>query len=379
MRKHDRIALNEKMKEVYFTCNQSLSACFGTTETFIQFEVETAGIDKIHDMFLLLNLTNTLESGNSTGTIFLPTFYWFSRCEIYQNGSLLFIKYPEPNLLETIVDKGDNYIIQNASALASGSSLNTISYSGTTLVAGTRNFFISLQDEFEQSKIPISLAGKITYKFYLPPYSGIQTTTTSTFTLNNAQLYIKYAELDPLQSALMKRGHSKPKVFPIVDYDYFQRTYSATTANTRILEQLQNSRGSVAGLLFFHRRTGHAQYTQTYLALSDFSITDEQNNPIGVRNYPMVLFNKDNSENFPDTRIFASLNLYFKSYCSHPEMTLKTSADTGSLDFSDNHHIEINPSTTAYNTELVVYTYKYAFLTLYPNGRFEKTMEPSGR
>lgn len=58
-------------------------------------------------------------------------------------------------------------------------------------------------------------------------------------------------------------------------------------------------------------------------------------------------------------------------------MTLKTSADTGSMDFSDNFKIEFNPSTTAYSSELVVYSYKYAYLTVYPNGNIEITREPT--
>ena len=378
MRKNDRIALNEKTKEVYFTCNQSLSSCFGGSETYIQFEVEPSGIDKIHDIFLYLNITNTLAAGNSTGTLLLPTFWFFNRCEIYCAGVHLFTKYPEPNLLETVIDKADNFFIINASALNVGSSLNTLSYStpSTALTASTRNFFIPIMDEFEQSKIPISLCKKLIYKFYLPAGANIQTTTADTITLNNAQLYIKYSENDPLQTALLRRGHTKPKVFPIVDYDYFQKTYSSTTANTRIIEQLQNGKGSIAGLLFFHRRIGNA-YTQSYNAITDMSILDDQNAPVGVRNYPMVLFTKDQSELFPDTRIFASLNLYFKSYCAHPEMTLKTSADTGSMDFSDNFKIEFNPSTTAYSSELVVYSYKYAYLTVYPNGNIEITREPT--
>jgi len=371
MRKNDRVQLNEHIKEMYLTCNQSLSSCYGSAQTFLQFEVETSEIDKMKDMYLLLNVTN----GSGSGTAFHPTFYWFDRIEIYCGGKLLFTRYPDPNLIECVLTKGDNWIVNNYSALAiTSANINTVYFLGSTVSASsTADYIVPIMDEFQQSNVPLSLCKKITYKVYLPPGTSIQT-TTDTITLNSASLYIKYSQADVVAGVLLRKHHTHSKVIPIVNYEYFQKTYATTTSGTRITEQLINSRGNVAGLLYLLRRTGTA-YLQTLIAIADHSVLNDTNSPIGVRNYKSACLLKDESEQFSDTRLFRSLNFYFKSFCSYPDITLKHSSDTGGLDFSDNFKLEINPATSSNPVELVVYTYKYGYLVIEPDGSLRVVME----
>jgi hypothetical protein len=224
------------------------------------------------------------------------------------------------------------------------------------------------------SKIPISLCKPLRYRFYLPPGTSIQT-TTDTITLNSAQLYIKYADIDTMADQNLKAKHTHTKVFPIVDYTQFSQPYTTTTANTRIITTLQNSKGNVMGLLYLLRRTGTA-YLQTLLAISDHSILDQGNSPIGVRNYKSMLLLKDESEEFADIRLFRALNFYFKSFSSYPELSIRNSNDTGGLVFStDTYKLEINPPTSANPVDLVIYTYRYGYLMIDPDGSVRVTFE----
>lgn len=344
-----------------------------TNSTYVDFDLNAAGVHRIDNVFFSVTITNT-DAVNAL--LLMPLSFLINRVELLCNSATVATLYSQDLFLQTLMSDSEMLAVRGLSeGFVVNPTTGALTADTTTLAAlASRTYSLPIHSFLSQAFMPILKTNNAKIRVYFNAGSTlVQSTSVAAYTsisYGTPLIHIQgrvYGR--KTLERLMEEYRKAPHMARCIIRREQRINVGAVTAGSEYQQLLGALTGSYSLLRFSLLPSGAQQENQiAYRQLSEISLFDSVGRPWSFAQISDALIRQQIIPSKNNTLIAKANYLYELPFARDPVGAFQTNRSAGSVYMDGRWYIRFKPAANSAGVDLIINGHEYAVFRQDPDG-----------
>lgn len=344
-----------------------------TNSTYVDFDLNAAGVHRIDNVFFSVTITNT-DAVNAM--LLMPLSFLINRVELLCNSATVATLYSQDLFTQTLMSDSEMLAVRGlAEGFVVNPSTGALTADTTTLAAlASRTYSLPIHSFLSQAFMPILKTNNAKIRVYFNAGSTlVQSTSVAAYTAISYGTPLVHIQgrvygrktLDRLMEEYRKAPHMARCIIRREQ----RINVGAVTGGSEYQQLLGALTGSYSLLRFSLLPSGAQQENQiAYRQLSEISLFDSVGRPWSFAQISDALIRQQIIPSKNNTLITKANYLYELPFARDPVGAFQTNRSAGSVYMDGRWYIRFKPAANSAGVDLIINGHEYAVFRQDPDG-----------